>query len=196
MSVARLIVVEGLDGTGKSTLAGALARHLGAELLRTPPAELATVRSSIDAALDQSPVARQLFYAATVVLASDRARSLLAEGRSVVVDRYWFSTLAYASVRADAVDLAFMDGGLRRPDVTVYLHVDEATRWERVLTRGATPADRRSLTTGSLLASKYDALLATPFAGRVLRVDTTSASAGEVERRVCEALVRDEGKAA
>jgi thymidylate kinase len=188
VSPATFIALEGLDGTGKSTVAAALARRLGAELLRTPPAALAPVRPLIDEAFESSPTARQLFYAATVAEASDRARRTLDTGRSVVIDRYWFSTVAYARVREGSLDLSVVEPRLLRPHLTVFLELEEPLRHRRVRTRGATAADERSLVTGEALARCYDELLATPFAGRVLRIDTGARSVEATVQLVREAL--------
>jgi len=188
VSPATFIALEGLDGTGKSTIAAALALRLGAELLRTPPAVLAPVRPLIDGAFESSPTARQLFYAATVAEASDRARRTLAAGRSVVIDRYWFSTVAYARVREGSLDLSVVEPHLLRPDLTVFLQLEEPLRHRRVRTRGATAADERSLVTGEALARCYDELLVTPFAGRVLRINTGALSVEATVQRVREAL--------
>ncbi len=188
MSPATFIALEGLDGTGKSTVAAALACRLGAELLRTPPAALATVRPLVDAAFDASPGARQLFYAATVAEASDRARRVLGAGRSVVIDRYWFSTVAYARVAAGSIDLSAVEPGLLRPDLTVFLTAAEPLRRQRIRARGATNADERSLLNGEALARCYDELLATPFAGRVLRIDTAARTVEATVQQVRESL--------
>lgn len=173
------IVIEGLDGTGKSTLARALARTLGAELLRTPPDDLAPVRAVVDRALLPSAVGTQLFYASTVALASDRARALLASGRGVVIDRYWSSTVAYAACRDAAVDLGPVAAALLPADVAFFLDADEAARRERLTRRGATDADRDSLARHAALRAAYERALAGPWNGRVVRIDTTARGADE-----------------
>ena len=78
-----LIVLEGLDATGKSTIARSLAQSLDAELMSTPPSELRGVRTYVDDLYEANGLASQLFYASTVAFASDRARALMAKGRSV-----------------------------------------------------------------------------------------------------------------
>ncbi len=176
---ARLIVIEGLDGTGKTTLARGLADALGAALLRTPPDDLAHVRAEIDRPLRESAVGAQLFYASTVALVSDRVRALLASGRSVVVDRYWSSTVAYAECRAAHVDLADVVAALRPADVTLYLELDEATRRERLASRGCTDADRDSIARLEALSAAYERALRGPWNGRVVRLDVTGRAPGE-----------------
>jgi MoxR-like ATPase len=47
-SVGKWIVVEGLDGVGKTTITKELSSTLNAELLRTPPTELAFLRPHFD----------------------------------------------------------------------------------------------------------------------------------------------------
>ncbi|HEX5104815.1 MAG TPA: AAA family ATPase [Pirellulaceae bacterium] len=76
-----VLIVGGLSGTGKSTLAGALAESLGAELLRTDVIRRETI------AVEQpqnrySAESRQRVYDAMF----DRASRLHAEGLSVVLD--------------------------------------------------------------------------------------------------------------
>lgn len=145
-----VVVVEGLDGTGKSTAARLLADRLGAELVQTPPAELQDVRSLIDDALRPSPLARKLFYAATVALASDEARRNLAAGRSTVIDRYWLSTLAYGELLGADTSLAAVGAALLRPTLTLLLEAPTAVRLGRMRQRAlVTSGDRESLCEGT-----------------------------------------------
>lgn len=177
MSRAPFVVIEGLDGAGKSTLATRLATRLGAVMLRTPPAELGAVRPVVDAAFAQSPIAAQLFYGASVVHASDRARALLSRATPVVIDRYWLSTLVYAQCRAAQVDLSAVEPVLARPDLTVFLDVDEDARRARLTARGMTDADRDSVVQRDALRARYLAALdGCALAGRVLRLDTSRAT--------------------
>ena len=179
------IAVEGMDGTGKSTLVASLAASLGAVSLRTPAEALASLRAPIDACLAPSPVATQLFYAATVVLASEQAREARDAGRTVLVDRYWASTVAYAACRAANVDLGLLTSALLEPDLTLYLTVDEEARAARLARRTMTIADRASLAQREALRQAYDGALEA-FPGRSLvRFDT---SARSPEQCVSDAL--------
>ncbi len=190
MSAPIFVVVEGLDGTGKSTLAAQLASALDAPLLRTPPEELACVRATADGVYAHADIATQLFYASTVAYVSDQVRQLRAARRSVVVDRYWLSTVVYAACREECAALDDVASHLQVPDVTVYLETSEPLRRARVHARGCTVADRASFRDGEQLRARYDAALHGPIAGRVLRVHTGDRTSSEVLADVLAELGR------
>ena len=133
------IVLEGLDGVGKSTTAEALAAALGAALLCTPPPELAPFRPYIDA----RPALRPGYYATGNVLAAAAAAEALRAGRHVVLDRFHASTIAYALARGSetlppAGDAAYTwPAELLRPAHMLQLVLPEAARVARRASRSA-----------------------------------------------------------
>ncbi len=140
------VTVDGLDGTGKSTLVRNLARALGAEVWATPGAAMEPHRRAVLEALGDHQTARALFYAATVAAEGQRAVEAARQGRRVVMDRYWLSTLAYARARGCGADLEALQGELARPDASLVVTLDEPVRQERMRTRGAlTEADAETL---------------------------------------------------
>lgn len=171
----RLIVVEGLDGTGKTTLSRGLAAALGAEWRTTPPEALRAHRGPFDAAYRDLPAASQLFYAATVVWAGEEAEALRAAGRDVVIDRYWCTTRAYARAAGSPLDLAEVEALLPAADRTILVELDERARAERLLTRGATAMDRATLdpTRRRRLRTELRAALTRPVAGHGEILDVT-----------------------
>src|ERR1700677_1365004 len=86
------IVLEGADGTGKTTAAKNLAKSLGAKYIATPPPKFREIRNVVDK--DVSVGVRFLFYLTGVLHASDIVRQTLAN-QPVVCDRYIASTIAY-----------------------------------------------------------------------------------------------------
>lgn len=165
------VVIEGLDGSGKSTLAARLAERLGAEHLTTPMATFpAQARRDAEAMCADDPLARMLFYASTVVAASSHIRRSLAAGRSVVVDRYWLSTLTYHHVLGSPTVLSDVEAALTPADLTIFLDVSTEVRRARLTARGALQAhDRMTLQAGvgdriSGLYRRFGAEL--PVAGR------------------------------
>jgi dTMP kinase len=140
-----LITIEGIDGAGKTTLAAALADRLDATLLREPGGvELSErIRALVkDPALTVDPRAEALLYAAArAQLVAERLRPLLDAGRTVLLDRFIDSSLAYqGAARGLGVSEVraineFGTGGLM-PDVTLLLRIDPRTGRARQGTRG------------------------------------------------------------
>ena len=172
----RLVTIEGLDGTGKTTLGLALrdalaARGVEAKLLREPGGVGLSerVRALVkDPALAVASRAEALLYAAArAQLVAERVRPLLEAGTWVLLDRFVDSSLAYQGggrglgVDAVAAINAFGTAGLA-PDRTLLLRADPATRAARRDTRGEA-ADRLELEDEAFfarVAEAYDALSA------------------------------------
>lgn len=140
------IVFEGLDGSGKSTTAALLAERLDAHLMTTPSPIVRKFRDELVSSLGESQEARQLFYLSTVFSASDEVARRLAEGQSVVLDRYFLSTQAYAAFRGSRLALDAVQHLLHPADVTVFMDVVLPIRVERLQQRGAGLADLETIT--------------------------------------------------
>lgn len=183
----RLVTIEGIDGAGKSTLAGALHAALERErpvvLLREPGGVGLSerVREVVkDPELRCDPRAEALLYAAArAQLVDERVRPLLAGGTWVLLDRFVDSSLAYQGVARGlgvaqvAAINAFATGGLI-PDRTLLLRVDAATARARQVRR-LLPPDRLEQETDAffdLIAAAYDELaIGDPQRFRILDAD-------------------------
>ncbi len=146
------LVIEGPDGSGKTTLVERLASRLrdrGVDLVQvrqpggTPAAELAR-RGAFDPEIAASPVAELFFIlAARADLVTKIIRPALDEGRCVLCDRHDLSTEAYQvlgrGLPRDAVLAAnrLATGGLA-PDLTVVLDVPVDVGRERQRVQGKT----------------------------------------------------------
>ncbi len=139
------IVFEGLDGSGKSTCARRVAECLGARYLTTPSPEVRKHREKVVGSFDGCQEAAQLFYLSTVFAASEEVRRLLANQVSVVLDRYFLSTQAYANFRGSRLDVDALGDLLVPADVTVFLDVPLEIRRNRLATRGSSKADRETV---------------------------------------------------
>jgi dTMP kinase len=172
----RLITIEGLDGSGKTTLADALVDELGGVarevlLLREPGGvELSErIRALVkDPELAVDPRAEALLYAAArAQLVAERVEPALAAGTWVLLDRFVDSSLAYQGVgRGLGVEAVaeinhFATGGLR-PDRTLLLRADTATRTARQADRGeaADRLEREDDAFFEAIGRAYDALAA------------------------------------
>lgn len=179
MRRGRLIAVEGLDGTGKTTLSRGLAARLDALWTTTPPADARPLRAVVDAWPEP---ARRLFYASSVVAVGLQVQTHLAAGRDVVVDRYWLSTRAYA---AEALELACLEAQVPPADVTILLSLGDVERERRLRARGAlSAADARSLVDGAGILAAYRRLAGSGVSGRFVEVDVEGLAPAESLARV------------
>jgi dTMP kinase len=174
MPRGRLITIEGIDGTGKTTLAAglrqALSERVGAvELLREPGGVVASerVRDLVkDPSVELCDRAETLLYAAArAQLVAERLIPLLEEGTWVLLDRFVDSSLAYQGAgRALGIEAVrainlFATCGLEA-DRTLLLRLDPAAARARAAGRGEAP-DRLELEDEEFfarIAAGYDAL--------------------------------------
>jgi dTMP kinase len=142
-----LITFEGIDGSGKSTQARLLDKHLRGEghptlLVREPGGtELSErIRSMLlDRDLNVEPMAELLlFSAARAQLVAAEVRPALEEGRIVLCDRFYDSTTAYQGAGRGIADPEWLQGLHRRvtnglvPDRTYLVELDpESARRRR-----------------------------------------------------------------
>ncbi len=184
------IAFEGLDGSGKSTCARLVAERLGAVFMTTPSPEVRAYRDDLIASFDGCQEACQLFYLSTVFAASQTIRTHLAAGRSVVIDRYFLSTQAYAAFRGSRLTIDSVESLLVPAHATVYLEAPLAVRRERLRQRGTSHADRETL------AEAADAALRTEHVrrayldvvGRFITVDTSAADPDALAEQVVAEL--------
>src|SRR6201986_3181242 len=161
-----LVTIEGLDGAGKTTLAAGLAERLpAAVLLREPGGVEASerVRALVkDPALRVGARAEALLYAAArAQLVEEALRPQLAAGRTVLLDRFVDSSLAYQGAgRALGVEAVraindFATGGLV-PDRTLLLQIPPGPGRARSPHRGE-PTDRLEQEPDAFFATIADA---------------------------------------
>ena len=183
---AQFIVIESLDGVGKTTMVRNLARELGALAMGMPGPALKPIREQIQAALGDSKLAHALFYLAVAAAEGAKARAAADAGRNVVMDRFLPSVIAYARARGVDADFDALLPALPRPDVAVLLTLDEDERVRRLGTRAEmSSADRQSLD-----PAFRGVVLAELEARCDLQVDVTGADERQALRRVVEALER------
>ncbi len=149
----RLISVEGLDGTGKTTVCAELAERLmarGHEVLRlrepggTPLGE--EVRTLLaDPSRTLAPRTELLLFAAArAELVSTVVEPALASGTWVLLDRFVDSTVAYQGAGRELGDAAAQQANALAthglvPDRTLLLVAAPEVRAERMAARGEAP---------------------------------------------------------
>ena len=146
----RLIVLEGIDGSGTTTQTERLVEHLRrrgrtAVSTREPSAGpvgrllrevlLGHHRISRDVSLDGRTMAL-LFAADRFDHLQREVEPILAAGNDVVSDRYLMSSLAYQAEEADREWVALLARGVRPPDLTILLDIPVEVAAQRRLLAG------------------------------------------------------------
>lgn len=144
--MAGFVVIEGIDGCGKSSVARLVARRIGkrAVLTREP------TNSKIGRAVHRGDKANISPFTDALLFMADRSQHtleisrLIRKGKLVVSDRYYHSTVAYqaANLRDAFPGDAFrwlLDSNLRfslHPDLTALLTLPPELALKRVAKRG------------------------------------------------------------
>lgn len=149
------IVLEGLDGSGKTTVSKKLATAINGVKCNTPPAVLQTLRPKFDA---HPPILRRAYYAlGNYVIAKQIEETL--KFSPVILDRFYHSTAVYTIAR----DLQELGLGLEElppsgdpvyqwpqdlkpiPDAVFYLDVKEYIRSQRLSKRKEATAEEKQM---------------------------------------------------
>jgi dTMP kinase len=139
-----LVVIEGIDGTGKSTLVRGLAEFCGRGALpfvtsREPTNGPWGQRLRESAAHERLDLADELdlFLKDRAEHVRDFINPSLAAGKIVLLDRYYFSTAAYQGARGadpNAI-LAMNEAFAPVPDLVLLLDADPAVSGGRIIDR-------------------------------------------------------------
>lgn len=132
--MSRFIVIEGLDGTGKTTQIKLLAEYLekkGERVFTTAePTALPTgklLRRILGGEVPSDPWATAaLFFSDRIQHCAGEGgiRERLEGGETVITDRYYFSTFAYQGMDTDlkaVMDMHYSCPVLVRPDLVIFL---------------------------------------------------------------------------
>ncbi len=138
------IVLEGIDGSGTTTqsklLSDKLASHSIEHLLTAEPTDGEVgrfIRSALSGDCQLSSRALQLlFFADREEHLQNTILPALEAQKTVVTDRYFLSTVAYASVGGDRSLFTNIAEYFLEPDLTIYLDLSPSTAIERILQRG------------------------------------------------------------
>ncbi|KAB2576631.1 Thymidylate kinase [Lasiodiplodia theobromae] len=131
----KLVVFEGLDRAGKTTQCGRLVVRLQEQGHRvhhmrfpdrtTPIGQM--INAYLTGASEQEDHVIHLLFSANRWEAAAKIKSLIAEGTTVVIDRYYYSGCVYSAAKDNpslSLDWArHPEVGLPRPDVVVFLDI-------------------------------------------------------------------------
>lgn len=141
--MAEFIVIEGLDGTGKTTQIGLLAKTLESRGKKTvttaEPTDLPSgklLRRVLSGEVPSSPWSTAALFLADRIqhnCADGGIGDSLKNGLTVISDRYYYSTFAYQGSETDlkwTMDIHYSCPLVRRPDLVIFLTmgVDECLK--------------------------------------------------------------------
>lgn len=146
MEQGKFIVLEGIDGSGKSSQIGPLVKRLEALGVRCRADREPTdrpvgvlIRQALTGQTPLDPRVVAALYAADrldhLVNGENGLRSAIDQGITVVSDRYYFSSYAYHSVDVDmdwVIGANSLSADILRPTVTVFLDVPAEEAMERI----------------------------------------------------------------
>ncbi len=137
------IAVEGIDGSGKSTTIKELGKYLVSKghnlFLTAEPTDMASgkqIREVLAQKDKESPLVHEML---ALMFASDRLNHLreqiwpaLKEKKTVVTDRYLFSSIAYQSTRVNYEWVKGINRFAMLPDILVYIEVSIDKALDRI----------------------------------------------------------------
>lgn len=137
--MARFIVLEGIDGSGKSSIADLLYGNFSDVYLTSEPSDSKIGRMAEEIAHeDTSPFLDTFIYLADRVDHTEEIEEKLEEGKTVVCDRYWGSTAAYQAATGD-IPLDYLidiqKPFIKEPDLTILFDIDPTISLERIQRR-------------------------------------------------------------
>lgn len=134
------IVIEGLDGIGKSTVVNYLAKQYCAKLIATPPNIIKPFRS-IFANNDNTDIRFTYYMVGNFIAGEEIKHTLFNQKQNVVMDRFYASTIAYIMGKSDdelpkiADDVYAWPKDLIQPDYMFVLTMNESDRIDRLINR-------------------------------------------------------------
>ena len=139
------IVITGLDGSGTSTVSNILHNlDKGSTLIRTPSEEYSYGRNCIDDAVRKtSQMGHYLYYLSSVVYMSDKIKQKFDyKQNNVYCVRYLIDTVVSHAVAGLDVKLNYEEYGILKPDLTIFIKLEEKIRQERIEARGKSELDK------------------------------------------------------
>lgn len=139
------IVFEGIDGSGKTSCMEAVAKEIGKkrDVIVTAEPTKGPIGMLIRSSRDILPATEALLFTADRAEHTRRIKEWTEDGKTVLCDRYFASTLAYQSAELNGPSVprewlaAVNSGVILKADMTFLFDIDPELGLERVEARGA-----------------------------------------------------------
>jgi len=130
-----IIVLEGVDCVGKTTLAKKLESELRFQYLYTPQPPIASIRKEVESINDLQT--RFFYYLTSVIAVQPLLHAMTANNGLVIIDRYIYSTFAMHKAMGAKVKCVNMRQlPILWPHIGILLTADRETRRQRRMIRG------------------------------------------------------------
>lgn len=140
----KLVVIEGVDAVGKTTIARMLEDALGYTYLYTPQAPFTVIRSLVEEMEDINT--RFFYYLTSVIGVQPQLKSMLSLGKKVVIDRYVYSTMAMHTVLGAKVQsVNVRELPIIWPNVGILLTTQTDVRIKRMESRAKQPTHDKKI---------------------------------------------------
>ena len=181
----KLIVFEGIDGSGTETQSKTLLKTfsekgLPAERIEYPDYEGdfgKLIRLFLDKKQELSAEMQFVLYAGDMVKDKEKIKSWLNEGKTVVCDRYFLSTIVYQGIRGFKQEAALKfaeDFGIPKPDIVFFLKIkpEESAR-RKMDENGKLDRNEADLTFLGQVNASYERMAQDNVFGRWFIIDGT-----------------------
>ncbi len=136
MKKGKFIVLEGLDGCGKSTISTFIQKTFKADLLNALPKGIKPWLEIVGNT--KLPEATFSYFTLCNLLKSQEIESIILSGRNVILDRYFYTTYVYHQeiIKVNfPTDIKDFYKNLIQPDLVIFLDVPQEIRKERITCR-------------------------------------------------------------
>lgn len=163
-----IIAIEGIDGSGKSTVAKLIAGKTGGVCIHTPDEKFSAVKDMF-ANCCESAIPRFYFYVSSLWDGYQKAQEIIYE-KPVIFDRYTLSTLVYHKVLFKKCKIKINIDELAKTifppeaDLNIFLYVDEKTALSRLRNRQSRNCDTMLESNRKFQSKVSDLYLKTCFA--------------------------------
>lgn len=183
-----VLVVEGVDCVGKTTLSKAIAEKHGFHYLYTPQPPLSMIRKELEQMNDLNT--RFFYYLASVIAVQPLILADLKLGRSIVIDRYIYSTfIMHQMLGANTRCVDMKNLPILWPTMSVLLTARTEIRSARKSSRGEVQEYDRRIEQSCLLLDNAQEMYQSAYNWSLV-LDTDNLTSQEVEQKVV-ALLRE-----
>jgi len=169
--MTKIILIEGLDGVGKTTLALEISKHFHAYYIPMMSPEVKNIREKLFNEWNGARHSIDLVYLASIYFQSHLIECFKKKFSYIVLDRYLLSYLAYNPFDLSELKIKEIMSTLNHVDITFILTSPHSTRIKRLMTRPIQESSKNQPIPVSKINSKFQEYISFDFFGKTLIID-------------------------